>query len=76
MGKKEQKKHNTRPYELEDDVELFNEMMEVASATECTGLMPSIAITNEQTKSYSQIYDVPLTEKRKLHSYDRDSSKK
>lgn len=55
-------KNPSRPYDMQDDEELYNEMMEVASATECTGLMPTPPITRSETKSYDKIYDIPLAE--------------
>ncbi|MBC8569882.1 hypothetical protein [Zongyangia hominis] len=53
-------KNPPRPYDMLDDEELYDEMMEVASATECTGLMPAAPITKPETESYSKIYDIPL----------------
>ena len=40
--------------------ELYEEMMDVASSTECTGLMPTPPVTKRETESYSKIYDIPL----------------
>lgn len=39
---------------------LFNDDFTVASATECTGLIPSSPETESQIDSYSEIYDIPL----------------
>ncbi len=48
------------PYDMQDDEELFEEIMSVASATECTGLMPTPPLTKRAVDSYAEIYDVPL----------------
>ena len=53
-----------RPYDAEDDRELFDQNFEVASATECTGLIPSAAKTESELHSYSKIYDVPLSRRK------------
>ena len=37
-----------RPYDAEDDRELFDQNFEVASATECTGLIPTAAKTEPE----------------------------
>lgn len=48
------------PYNMQDDEELFDEEFAVASATECTGLMPAAPATEPEVRSYSDIYDIPL----------------
>ena len=53
--------HPVRPYNTEDDRALFQNDMPVASATECTGLIPAAAETEEELHAYSEIYDIPLS---------------
>ena len=45
------------PMDMEDD---FFDYDTVASATECTGLMPTPPLTKRAVDSYAEIYDVPL----------------
>ncbi len=52
--------HPPRPYDAVDEEELYEEMMDVASSTECTGLMPTPPVTKRETESYSKIFDIPL----------------
>lgn len=40
--------------------ELFHNLLDVASATECTGLIPAKPATEPEAESYTDIYDVPL----------------
>lgn len=42
-----------------DDEILFQEMMSVASASECTGLMPAAPISNAQVDALREIYPIP-----------------
>ncbi|MBE6885370.1 MAG: hypothetical protein E7486_00340 [Ruminococcaceae bacterium] len=44
-----------------EDADLFEDDMAVASASECTGLIPS-APAGWNGLMYSQIYDIPLPE--------------
>ena len=37
----------------------LEEMMDVASATECTGLMPTPPADDAQAESYTELYPVP-----------------
>ena len=52
--------HPPRPYDAVDEEELYEEMMDVASSTECTRLMPTPPVTKRETESYPKIYDIPL----------------
>lgn len=54
----EQNKKEERKLQLEDDVSFMNEQS-VASAMECTGLVPSLPATEDEAESYSNIYSVP-----------------
>lgn len=58
MGKS--KKQQTRPSDADDEMALYDEMMEVAAATECTGLMPTPPTKQSEVDSYENIFDVPL----------------
>ena len=47
-------------YDADNDA-IFDETFNVASSTECTGLIPSAPLSGSEADSYSEIYDVPLT---------------
>lgn len=53
---------NRRPYPIdeEDGLELYSNLYDVASATECTGLTPSAPLDTSEIEAYSDIYDIPL----------------
>jgi hypothetical protein len=44
--------------QLQDEDSFFNSES-VASATECTGLIPTPPVSEEEAESYTKIYDVP-----------------
>ena len=46
-------------YDADGD-SIFDETFNVASSTECTGLIPSAPLSGAQADSYSEIYDVPF----------------
>ena len=48
------------PNPMQDDEDLFDTMFSVASSNECTGLIPSSPIDEQQVDSYSEIYDTTL----------------
>ncbi len=52
-------KKDVRPID-ETGNPLFDETFNVASTTECTGLIPSAPVSGAAADSYSDIYDVPL----------------
>ena len=56
MDKKNKK---TRPIDPENQY-LFDNEFAVSSMTECTGLIPNAPTDDDDTQSYSEIYDVPL----------------
>ena len=49
------KKHDLKKYPDPDDLNTNN----VASFTECTGLMQSLPGEEDDVKSYSEIYEIP-----------------
>ena len=51
--------HNMGPADLEEDIFDTNN---VASATECTGLTPAIVQDDEELDSYTEIYDITLSD--------------
>lgn len=55
------KDKSTRPFDAQDDRELFDEMFSVASASECTGMIPAMPPSGSEIDSYSEIYDIPLS---------------
>lgn len=52
---------SSRSYDNEDDREVYDELFEVASSMECTGLIPAAPESNAEVDSYSEIYDIPLS---------------
>ncbi|HJD24220.1 MAG TPA: hypothetical protein H9694_08785 [Firmicutes bacterium] len=52
---------SSRSYDNEDDRELYDELFEVASSMECTGLIPAAPESSAEVDSYSEIYDIPLS---------------
>lgn len=64
------------PYDAQDDDELFDELYSVASATECTGLIPAAPVSEASVDSYSDIYDVPLASDAGPARNDLQKSKK
>ncbi len=47
------------------DEDLFYDIDLVASATECTGLIPTPPLSEEEAESYTDIYAIPNPEKGK-----------
>ena len=76
MSKKKSK--TECPKDVQDARYLFNDEKQVASSTECTGLMPTPATSEDELESYSQIYDVPLAKapKDQFEDIDHFPSKK
>ena len=50
-----------RPYDAQDNRELFEDVFSVASTTDCTGLIPAAPDSAAQVESYGEIYDIPLS---------------
>lgn len=58
-------KKSNLPFNEETNRQLWdNDEIRVASATECTGLMPTPVTTDDAVESYSNIYDIPLPKRR------------
>ena len=53
--------NSSLPYDAQDDRELFEDTFSVASAGECTGLIPAAPAYSAEVDSYSEIYDIPLS---------------
>lgn len=49
-----------RPYNDQDDRYLFDNEESVASATDCTGMIPTPPVEEAEVNSYSEIFDIPL----------------
>lgn len=47
-------------YDAESADEFYSDLFSVASSTECTGLVPSAAYTDDEVDSYTDIYAIPL----------------
>lgn len=67
-----ERKRAATPVEKEDQKALFDHINAVASSTECTGLIPTPATDQEELDSYTDIYDVPLTDSPKNQFEDGD----
>ena len=48
------------PYDDNTDRELFDNDFHTASMSDCTGLIPTAPLDNNEIKSYSDIFDIPL----------------
>ena len=49
------------PRDPDDSRRIFDDLFNVASGMECTGLIPSAPYDDYEIESYSQIYDIPLS---------------
>lgn len=49
------------PRDPDDDRRIFDDLFNVASGMECTGLIPSAPYDDYEISSYSDIYDIPLS---------------
>ncbi|MGI5966328.1 MULTISPECIES: hypothetical protein [Anaerotruncus] len=52
---------SAHPFDADDGRDLFDDLFSVASATECTGLIPAAPADEPEVDSYSEIYDIPLS---------------
>ena len=69
----DKKRKAAKPAEQRADIMMpFNDNSAVASSTECTGLLPTPAIDEEELDSYTDIYDVPLTNSPRHQFEDHD----
>ena len=50
-----------RPYNVQGIQKLDEDEFFVASATECTGMIPAAPDSAAEVESYGEIYDVPLS---------------
>ena len=55
----EDKKTPSRP--INADKPIFEETMQVSSASECTGMIPAMPPMDEDMDAYRQIYNIPLS---------------
>lgn len=55
------------PKNPDTDQFMFENKFPVASATECTGLVPAAPIEHDNVESYTDIYDVALTSNEALY---------
>lgn len=58
MSKKERRKTAADPYNLGDIHDFLYDRFAVTSATECTGLIPSLPQSRAEKDSYREIYDI------------------
>ena len=45
-----------------DEPEFYDEPCDVASATDCTGLIPTAPANPQEVESYEDLYDIPLSD--------------
>ena len=57
-------KDKKQPIQEPDDIDTFFGSESVTSATECTGLIQTPPTSVSEADSYSEIYDVPHTDKK------------
>lgn len=50
---------NKQMLQRDDTEEWLEEYEMVASATECTGLMPTPPVSNQEAEAYTEIYGIP-----------------
>lgn len=55
---------SAHPFERTTAADLFDDLFSVASATECTGLIPAAPADEPEVDSYSEIYDTRLATKK------------
>lgn len=72
-GKKQ--KLGKMPIDPLDERELFDNDFAVESMTECTGLIPAGQVSAAEAESYSEIYDIPISQVR-CGGCDTDGIKK
>lgn len=53
--------HIKMPEDPMDGREIFDDLFNVASGMECTGLIPAAPYNADEIRSYSDIYDIPLS---------------
>ena len=49
----------SKPSIREETQETFDRMSKLSSATDCTGLIPGGVMSESQTESYGELYDIP-----------------
>ncbi len=59
-------KQNRMPFDEGTDRELFDNSFHTASMSECTGLIPVNPNDEFEVSSYSDIYDIPLSDKKSV----------
>ena len=66
------KNDKKRPVEPYDEEALYDEMISITSANDCTGLIPSTPLSVNEIESYRDLYGIPLSDD---IEYGRDSDK-
>lgn len=56
------KRHGKMPIDPRDDVTLFDNEFSVESVNDCTGLVPAGQVDEAKAESYSDIYDIPISQ--------------
>lgn len=52
--------------------EILDEIDTVASTTECTGLIPTPPVSEEEAESYTKIYTIPKPDKGGYHGLQQE----
>lgn len=66
----------SKPYHMHEDDDSPGSQFYVASSTDCTGLIPSAPVTENEVDSYNELYDVPLAKDPKdAHNHMQDIRK-
>ena len=52
--------------------EILEEADTVASTTECTGLIPTPPVSEDEAESYTKIYSIPKPDKGKYHGLQQE----
>lgn len=52
--------------------EILDEVDTVASTTECTGLIPTPPVSEDEAESYTKIYSIPKPDKGKYHGLQQE----
>ena len=55
---------SAHPFDADDGRDLFDDLFSVASATECTGLIQTPPVSDEEAEAYTEIYAIPQPENR------------
>ena len=64
-------KNKKKKYAKINEDEYLNGTNNVSSANECTGIAPTKVINKNEAKSYTDIYDIPVNDTKKIKNNKR-----